>query len=56
MQQSVEVPQTPLHTSRVLHEEQDVWEKVKVSVGHFAAASLDAQKLLWIFFFYLLKN
>lgn len=26
---SVEVPQTPLHTSRVLHEEQDVWEKVK---------------------------
>ncbi|XP_034733308.1 MAP kinase-activated protein kinase 2-like isoform X1 [Etheostoma cragini] len=27
--QSVEVPQTPLHTSRVLHEEQDVWEKVK---------------------------
>ncbi|XP_045913563.1 MAP kinase-activated protein kinase 2-like isoform X1 [Micropterus dolomieu] len=26
--QSVEVPQTPLHTSRVLHEEQDVWEKV----------------------------
>ncbi|TDH10391.1 hypothetical protein EPR50_G00074860 [Perca flavescens] len=27
--QSVKVPQTPLHTSRVLHEEQDVWEKVK---------------------------
>nr|XP_020485260.1 MAP kinase-activated protein kinase 2-like [Labrus bergylta] len=27
--QSVEIPQTPLHTSRVLHEEQDVWEKVK---------------------------
>ncbi|KAI3357617.1 hypothetical protein L3Q82_016021 [Scortum barcoo] len=27
--QSAEVPQTPLHTSRVLHEEQDVWEKVK---------------------------
>ncbi|KAJ4934002.1 hypothetical protein JOQ06_006810 [Pogonophryne albipinna] len=27
--QSVEVPLTPLHTSRVLHEEQDVWEKVK---------------------------
>ncbi|XP_051805918.1 MAP kinase-activated protein kinase 2-like isoform X5 [Acanthochromis polyacanthus] len=27
--QSVEVPQTPLHTSRVLHEEQEVWEKVK---------------------------
>ncbi|XP_037628516.1 MAP kinase-activated protein kinase 2-like isoform X2 [Sebastes umbrosus] len=26
---SVEVPQTPLHTSRVLHEEQDVWEQVK---------------------------
>ncbi|XP_022594826.1 MAP kinase-activated protein kinase 2-like isoform X1 [Seriola dumerili] len=26
---SVEVPQTPLHTSHVLHEEQDVWEKVK---------------------------
>ncbi|XP_051805917.1 MAP kinase-activated protein kinase 2-like isoform X2 [Acanthochromis polyacanthus] len=26
---SVEVPQTPLHTSRVLHEEQEVWEKVK---------------------------
>ena len=33
LQQSVEVPQTPLHTSRVLQEEQDVWEKVKVSVG-----------------------
>ncbi|XP_075948376.1 MAP kinase-activated protein kinase 2-like [Anarhichas minor] len=27
--QSVEVPQTPLHTSRVLQEEQEVWEKVK---------------------------
>uniref|UniRef100_A0A3P8SV77 non-specific serine/threonine protein kinase n=1 Tax=Amphiprion percula TaxID=161767 RepID=A0A3P8SV77_AMPPE len=27
--QSVEVPQTPLHTSCMLHEEQDVWEKVK---------------------------
>ncbi|KAK5894863.1 hypothetical protein CesoFtcFv8_011511 [Champsocephalus esox] len=27
--QTVEVPLTPLHTSRVLHEEQDVWEKVK---------------------------
>ncbi|XP_033483993.1 MAP kinase-activated protein kinase 2-like isoform X2 [Epinephelus lanceolatus] len=26
---SVKVPQTPLHTSRVLHEEQDVWEQVK---------------------------
>ncbi|XP_034552248.1 MAP kinase-activated protein kinase 2-like isoform X3 [Notolabrus celidotus] len=26
---SVEIPQTPLHTSRVLHEEQDVWEQVK---------------------------
>ncbi|KAK9514830.1 hypothetical protein VZT92_025517 [Zoarces viviparus] len=27
--QSVEVPRTPLHTSRVLQEEQEVWEKVK---------------------------
>ncbi|KAF7653696.1 hypothetical protein LDENG_00079600 [Lucifuga dentata] len=27
--QSMEVPQTPLHTSRVLQEEQDVWEEVK---------------------------
>uniref|UniRef100_A0A6Q2WS80 non-specific serine/threonine protein kinase n=1 Tax=Esox lucius TaxID=8010 RepID=A0A6Q2WS80_ESOLU len=27
--QSMEVPQTPLHTSRVLKEEQDVWEDVK---------------------------
>ncbi|KAM6981520.1 MAP kinase-activated protein kinase 2-like isoform 3-T3 [Tautogolabrus adspersus] len=27
--QSVEIPQTPLHTSRVLHEDQDVWEQVK---------------------------
>ncbi|XP_034393984.1 MAP kinase-activated protein kinase 2-like [Cyclopterus lumpus] len=26
---SVEVPRTPLHTSRVLREEQEVWEKVK---------------------------
>ncbi|XP_076023117.1 MAP kinase-activated protein kinase 2-like isoform X2 [Genypterus blacodes] len=26
---SMEVPQTPLHTSRVLQEEQDVWEEVK---------------------------
>lgn len=30
MQQSMEVPQTPLHTSRVLKEEKDVWEEVKV--------------------------
>lgn len=29
----MEVPQTPLHTSHVLHEEQDVWETVKVSAG-----------------------
>uniref|UniRef100_A0A8C9UXG4 non-specific serine/threonine protein kinase n=1 Tax=Scleropages formosus TaxID=113540 RepID=A0A8C9UXG4_SCLFO len=27
--QSMEVPQTPLHTSRVLKEEQDAWENVK---------------------------
>ncbi|MBN3324883.1 MAPK2 kinase, partial [Atractosteus spatula] len=27
--QSMEVPQTPLHTSRVLKEEKDVWEDVK---------------------------
>lgn len=27
--QSMEVPQTPLHTSRVLKEEQDAWEEVK---------------------------
>uniref|UniRef100_A0AAY4CWQ0 non-specific serine/threonine protein kinase n=2 Tax=Denticeps clupeoides TaxID=299321 RepID=A0AAY4CWQ0_9TELE len=27
--QSMEVPQTPLHTSRVLNEEKDVWENVK---------------------------
>ena len=31
LQQSMEVPQTPLHTSRVLKEEKDVWEDVKVS-------------------------
>lgn len=30
IQQSMEVPQTPLHTSRVLKEEKDVWEEVKV--------------------------
>lgn len=30
-QQSMEVPQTPLHTSRVLKEEKDVWEEVKVN-------------------------
>lgn len=29
--QSMEVPQTPLHTSRVLKEEKDTWEDVKVS-------------------------
>lgn len=29
--QSMEVPQTPLHTSRVLKEEKDTWEEVKVS-------------------------
>lgn len=28
--QSMEVPQTPLHTSRVLKEEKDTWEDVKV--------------------------
>ncbi|XP_056129143.1 MAP kinase-activated protein kinase 2b isoform X2 [Lampris incognitus] len=27
--QSMEVPQTPLHTSRVLQEEKDIWEEVK---------------------------
>ncbi|KAG9352896.1 hypothetical protein JZ751_017472 [Albula glossodonta] len=27
--QSMEVPQTPLHTSRVLKEERDTWEEVK---------------------------
>ncbi|KAG8007938.1 MAP kinase-activated protein kinase 2 [Nibea albiflora] len=27
--QSMEVPQTPLHTSRVLQEEKDVWEEIK---------------------------
>lgn len=32
MQQSMEVPQTPLHTSRVLKEEKDVWEDVKVNL------------------------
>lgn len=26
----MEVPQTPLHTSRVLKEEKDAWEDVKV--------------------------
>lgn len=26
----MEVPQTPLHTSRVLKEEKDTWEEVKV--------------------------
>ena len=35
LQQSMVVPQTPLHTSRVLKEEQDVWEEVKVSVALF---------------------
>lgn len=43
-------PTKPLHTSCMLHEEQDVWENGKVSVGaimcHFVAASLDAQKKL----------
>lgn len=29
-QQSMQVPQTPLHTSRVLKEEKDLWEDVKV--------------------------
>lgn len=31
LQQSMQVPQTPLHTSRVLKEEKDLWEDVKVS-------------------------
>ena len=35
VQQSMVVPQTPLHTSRVLKEEQDVWEEVKVSRALF---------------------
>ena len=30
IKQSMEVPQTPLHTSRVLKEEKDLWEDVKV--------------------------
>lgn len=30
IKQSMEVPQTPLHTSRVLKEERDAWEEVKV--------------------------
>lgn len=30
LQQSMQVPQTPLHTSRVLKEEKDLWEDVKV--------------------------
>lgn len=30
LKQSMEVPQTPLHTSRVLMEEKDAWEEVKV--------------------------
>ncbi len=30
LKQSMEVPQTPLHTSRVLKEEKDAWEDVKV--------------------------
>ncbi|CAB1329344.1 unnamed protein product [Coregonus sp. 'balchen'] len=29
IKQSMEVPQTPLHTSRVLQEEQDIWEEIK---------------------------
>ncbi|CAJ1084959.1 MAP kinase-activated protein kinase 2-like isoform X1 [Xyrichtys novacula] len=29
---SVEIPRTPLHTSRMLHEEQDVWEQVKAEM------------------------
>lgn len=31
VQQSMQVPQTPLHTSRVLKEEKDLWEDVKVT-------------------------
>lgn len=31
--QSMEIPQTPLHTSRVLKEEKDTWEEVKASGG-----------------------
>nr|XP_013811799.1 PREDICTED: MAP kinase-activated protein kinase 2 [Apteryx mantelli mantelli] len=38
--QSMQVPQTPLHTSRVLKEEKDLWEDVK----HL----LDAVPLPWI--------
>lgn len=30
LKQSMQVPQTPLHTSRVLKEEKDLWEDVKV--------------------------
>lgn len=32
-QQSMQVPQTPLHTSRVLKEEKDLWEDVKVKTS-----------------------
>lgn len=34
----MEVPQTPLHTSRVLKEEKDAWEDVKV--GYITEAYL----------------
>lgn len=43
-QQSMEVPQTPLHTSRVLKEEKDAWEDVKVC--HVVACFWSALLLL----------
>lgn len=45
----MEVPQTPLHTSRVLKEEKDAWEDVKVRrLVLFASVLLEfsLQKLL----------
>lgn len=41
----MEVPQTPLHTSRVLKEEKDAWEDVKVSCLFLFASSF-AQVML----------
>uniref|UniRef100_W5N353 non-specific serine/threonine protein kinase n=1 Tax=Lepisosteus oculatus TaxID=7918 RepID=W5N353_LEPOC len=38
--QSMEVPQTPLHTSRVLKEEKDVWEDVKIRLSSHGAGRM----------------
>lgn len=53
MRQIFQVPQTPLHTNRILNEENEQWPEVQEEMNRLAIdPPIDRHFLTWLFFLF----